>query len=104
MSMFAITQTDKFRAAVAGVGAADWLSYDGQNSIDKWMWSYFGTSPYDDPAAYAKALAMTHIKNAKTPIMVLVGELDGEAPPPTVFTILAYIKRAACCNAVNDLP
>ena len=93
MSMFAITQTDKFRAAVAGAGAADWLSYYGQNSIDKWMWSYFGTSPYDDPAAYAKASAMTHIKNAKTPTRVLVGELDGEAPPPQSLQFWHALKE-----------
>ncbi len=93
MSMFAITQTNKFRAAVAGAGAADWLSYYGQNSIDKWMWPYFGASPYDDPAAYAKVSAMTHIKNAKTPTLVLVGELDGEAPPPQSLQFWHALKE-----------
>lgn len=93
MSMFAITQTNKFRAAVAGAGAGDWLSYYGQNSIDKWMWSYFGASPYDDPAAYAKVSAMTHIKNAKTPTLVLVGELDGEAPPPQSLQFWHALKE-----------
>ena len=85
MAMFAVTQTNKFRAAVAGAGAGDWLSYYGQNSIDKWMWSYFGSSPYDDPAAYAKCSAMTYIKHAKTPTLLLVGERDGEAPPAQSF-------------------
>lgn len=80
MSMFAVTQTNKFRAAVAGAGAGDWLSYYGQNSIDKFMQAYFGVSPYFDPAPYAKSSAMTYIKNVKTPILLLVGELDGEAP------------------------
>ena len=93
MSMFAITQTNKFRAAVAGAGAADWLSYYGQNSIDKWMWSYFGASPYDDPTAYAKVSAMTHIKNAKTPTLVLVGELDGEAPSPQSLQFWHALKE-----------
>ena len=91
--MFAITQTNKFRAAVAGAGAADWLSYYGQNSIDKWMWSYFGASPYDDPTAYAKVSAMTHIKNAKTPTLVLVGELDGEAPSPQSLQFWHALKE-----------
>ena len=81
-SMFAVTQTHTFKAAVAGAGAADWCSYYGQNAIDKWMKFYFGSSPYDDPEAYRKCSAMTYIKNAKTPTLVLVGERDGEAPPP----------------------
>jgi len=34
MSMFAVTQTHRFRAAVAGAGISNWLSYYGENSID----------------------------------------------------------------------
>jgi len=79
-AMFAVTQTHRFKAAVAGAGAGDWVSYYGQNSIDKWMQSYFGASPYDDPAAYQKVSAMSYIKNVKTPVLLVVGELDGEAP------------------------
>lgn len=93
MSMMAITQTSKFKAAVAGAGAADWLSYYGQNRIDKWMASYFGASPYDDPAAYRKCSAMTYIKNAKTPTLVLVGERDGEAPAPQSFQFWHALKE-----------
>ena len=81
MAMMAGTQTNKFRAAVAGAGAGDWLSYYGQNAIDKWMWSYFDSSPYDDPSAYIKCSAMTYIRQNKTPTLLLVGERDGEAPP-----------------------
>ena len=80
-AMMAITQTNRFRAVVAGAGAGNWQSYYGQNSIDKWMVSYFGASVYDDPAGYARCSAITYIKNAKTPTLVLVGERDGEAPP-----------------------
>ena len=80
-AMMAVTQTKRFRAIVAGAGAGNWQSYYGQNSIDKWMISYFGASVYDDPAAYARCSALTYIKNANTPTLVLVGERDGEAPP-----------------------
>ncbi len=80
-AMMAITQTHRFRAAVAGAGAGNWQSYYGQNSIDKWMIPYFGASVYDDPEAYAHCSALTYIKNARTPTLVLVGEHDGEAPP-----------------------
>ena len=93
MAMISITQTNRFRAAVAGAGAGGWLSYYGQNSIDKWMWSYFGASPYDDPSAYTKCSAMTYIKKAKTPTLVLVGERDGEAPPPQSFQFWHALKE-----------
>lgn len=82
MTMWAVTQTNRFRAAVAGAGIANWQSYYGQNDIDEWMIPYFGASVYDDPAVYAKSSPITFIKNVKTPTLVLVGERDGECPAP----------------------
>jgi dipeptidyl aminopeptidase/acylaminoacyl peptidase len=82
MTMFTVTQTNRFRAAFAGAGIANWLSYYGQNSIDEWMIPYFGKSVYDDPEVYAKSAPITFIKNVKTPTLVVVGERDGECPPP----------------------
>ena len=85
MSMFAVTQTQRFKAAVAGAGLSDWLSYYGENSIDQWMIPYFGASVYDDPAVYAKSSAINYIKRAKTPTLVVVGDRDGECPAPQSF-------------------
>jgi len=85
MSMFAVTQTHRFRAAVAGAGISDWLSYYGENSIDEWMIPYFGASVYDDPAVYAKSSAINYIKNVTTPTLAVVGDRDGECPAPQSF-------------------
>ncbi|MGA8940563.1 MAG: S9 family peptidase [Acidobacteriaceae bacterium] len=85
MTMFAVTQTHRFRAAVAGAGLSDWLSYYGENSIDQWMIPFFGASVYDDPAVYAKSSAITYIKNVTTPTLVIVGDRDGECPAPQSF-------------------
>jgi dipeptidyl aminopeptidase/acylaminoacyl peptidase len=82
MTMWAVTQTDRFRAAVSGAGMANFQSYYGQNDIDEWMIPYFGASVYDDPAVYAKSSPITFIKNVKTPTLLLVGERDGECPAP----------------------
>jgi dipeptidyl aminopeptidase/acylaminoacyl peptidase len=85
MTMFAVTQTHRFRAAIAGAGISDWLSYYGENSIDQWMTPFFGASVYDDPAVYAKSSAITYIKNVTTPTLVIVGDRDGECPAPQSF-------------------
>jgi dipeptidyl aminopeptidase/acylaminoacyl peptidase len=85
MTMFAVTQTHRFRAAVSGAGLSDWLSYYGENSIDQWMTPFFGASVYDDPAVYAKSSAITFIKNVTTPTLVIVGDRDGECPAPQSF-------------------
>ena len=85
MTMLGVTRTDRFKAAVAGAGISDWLSYYGENSIDEWMIPYFGASVYDDPAVYAKSSAITFIKQAHTPTLVVVGDRDGECPAPQSF-------------------
>ncbi|HEY1807686.1 MAG TPA: S9 family peptidase [Acidobacteriaceae bacterium] len=85
MSMFGVTQTHRFAAAVSGAGLSDWLSYYGENSIDQWMIPFFGASVYDDPAVYAKSSAINYIKNVKTPTLVVVGDRDGECPAPQSF-------------------
>lgn len=92
MTMWAVTQTGRFRAAVAGAGLANWQSYYGENSIDQWMIPYFGATVYDDPAVYAKSSPINFIKRAKTPSLVLVGERDGECPAPQSFEFWHALK------------
>jgi dipeptidyl aminopeptidase/acylaminoacyl peptidase len=85
MTMFGVTQTHRFHAAIALAGISDWLSYYGENSIDQWMIPFFGASVYDDPAVYAKSSAINFIKQVTTPTLVVVGDRDGECPPPQSF-------------------
>jgi len=85
MTMFAVTQTDRFKAAVAGAGISNWQSYYGENSIDQWMTPYFGATVYDDPTVYARSSAINYIKNVATPTLVVVGDRDGECPAPQSF-------------------
>ena len=80
MTMWTVTQTNRFRAAMAGAGIANWQSYYGQNLIDQWMIPFFGASVYDDPAVYEKSSPIRFIKNVKTPTLVIVGERDAECP------------------------
>ena len=82
MTMWAVTQTDRFKAAVAAAGVSNWLSYYGENGIDAWMLPYFGASVYDDPAVYARSSPINFIRNVKTPTFEYVGELDIECPAP----------------------
>jgi dipeptidyl aminopeptidase/acylaminoacyl peptidase len=92
MTMWAVTQTQRFRAAVAGAGIVNWQSYYGQNSIDQWMVPFFGASVYDDPYIYARSSPIEFIRNVKTPTLVLVGERDGEVPAPQSFEFWHALK------------
>jgi len=92
MTMWAVTQTHRFRAAVAGAGIANWQSYYGENGIDEWLIPYFGASVYDDPAVYARSSPITFIKNVRTPTLILVGEGDVECPVPQSYEFWHALK------------
>jgi dipeptidyl aminopeptidase/acylaminoacyl peptidase len=85
MTMWAETQTRRFKAAVAGAGLSNWLSYYGENDIDEWMIPYFGASVYQDPEVYARSSPINYVTNVKTPTLILVGDRDGEVPAPQSF-------------------
>jgi dipeptidyl aminopeptidase/acylaminoacyl peptidase len=92
MTMWAVTQTQRFRAAVAGAGIANWQSYYGQNRIDRWMIPYFGASVYDDPWIYARSSPISFIKAVRTPTLVLQGERDAEVPAPQAYEMWHALK------------
>jgi dipeptidyl aminopeptidase/acylaminoacyl peptidase len=92
MTMWTVTQTNRFHAAVAGAGIANWQSYYGQNLIDQWMIPFFGASVYDDPAAYEKSSPIRFIKNVKTPTLVIVGERDAECPASQSYEFWHALK------------
>jgi dipeptidyl aminopeptidase/acylaminoacyl peptidase len=94
MTMWAVTQTNRFKAAVAGAGIANWQSYYGENGIDAWMIPFFGASVYDDPAVYARSSPINFIKAVKTPVLEVVGERDIECPAP---------QTQEFWHALNDL-
>lgn len=92
MTMWAVTQTNRFKAAVAGAGIANWLSYYGENKIDQWMIPFFGKSVYDDPEIYARSSPITNVKKVKTPTLILVGDSDGECPTPQSYEFWHALK------------
>ena len=92
MTMWAVTQTNRFRAAVAGAGVANWQSYYGENEIDQWMIPFFGTSVYENPEIYARSSPMTFIKKVKTPTLIMVGDRDGEVPAPQSYEFWHALK------------
>ncbi|HVO59442.1 MAG TPA: S9 family peptidase [Terriglobales bacterium] len=94
MAMWAITQTDMFRASVAGPGVSDWESYYGQTEIAKWLIPYFGASAYDDPGLYAKSSPIRFVKNTHAATLLYVGNEDPICPKP---------QSVQFWNALRDL-
>lgn len=79
MAAWAITQTQRFKAAVSGAGMSDLATEFGTedgSAYDEW----FLGLPYEKPEGFAKSSPMTYIKNARTPTLILHGENDRTDP------------------------
>ncbi len=94
MTMWTVTHSHRFHAAIAGAGLSDWISYYGENGIDQWMIPFFGASAYDDPAIYEKLSPIFSIKTATTPTLIYVGERDVECPAPQSFEFWRGLQAA----------
>jgi dipeptidyl aminopeptidase/acylaminoacyl peptidase len=100
MTMWGVTHSARFKAAVASAGIANWISYYGQNGIDQWMVPFFGATMYDDPAIYRAASPIESIKSATTPTLVMVGERDVECPPAQSFEFWHGLKAQGTPTAL----
>ena len=104
MTMWAVTQTRRFKAAVAAAGISNWISYYGENGIDAWMLPYFGASAYNDPAVYARSSAINFITQARTPTFAYVGERDLECPAPQTLEFWRALKSQGVPAAIMIYP
>lgn len=79
MSTWAITQTQRFKAAIAGAGVFDQQAeFESEAHPDGDEW-YFGT-PWEHPDVFVRNSPATYIRNARTPVLILDGEDDANNP------------------------
>lgn len=81
MTAWTLTQTNRFKAVVVGAGLTDMFSMYSTDDLQRLLVAYFGAAPWNDVEAYRRASAMTFIKQAKTPTLILHGGSDLRVPP-----------------------
>jgi len=92
MAEWAITQTNRFKAAVSGAGMFDLAAEFGTEvgpEGDEW---YFGT-PWEHPELFIHSSPYTYIKNARTPTLILQGENDPIDPVGQSTALYRALKR-----------
>lgn len=81
LTFWILTQTDMFKAVSPGAGLTNLYSMYSQNDIPRYLgWFFGGNAPWDAPDVYWEHSAMKHIKNVKTPTLILHGERDQRVP------------------------
>jgi len=92
MAAWAVTQTTRFKAAVAGAGMSDLISEFGAEegpAYDEWFWG----TPYEKPEGFLNGSPVLYVKNAKTPTLILQGEADTTDPPGQSQELYRGLKR-----------
>src|SRR5262245_36780052 len=82
LSAWAITQTDRFRAAMVSAGAVDLASHWAQSDIQQYRAYDFEGRPWESREKWAQDSPITYIGQVKTPTIVFAGDQDRRVPFP----------------------
>ncbi len=94
IAAWAVTQTDRFKASVSGAPMTDLaLEYgaeaSGINAYDTW----FMGNPYENLSLFTERSPVTHLKNVKTPTLILCGEIDATDPIAQCYQFHRGLRR-----------
>jgi dipeptidyl aminopeptidase/acylaminoacyl peptidase len=83
LTNWAVTHTDRFRAAVSGAGVADFRMQYTISDSRRWRFDYFGGSPFaGHQPLYERESPVSYAAQAHTPTLFLHGEKDERVPLP----------------------
>jgi dipeptidyl aminopeptidase/acylaminoacyl peptidase len=81
LTNWTITQTQRFKAAVAQRDIADWYSFWFNADFTLYQPTWFRKAPWEDPQDFAARSPITHVANVTTPLMLVLGDTDYRTPP-----------------------
>jgi dipeptidyl aminopeptidase/acylaminoacyl peptidase len=89
---WAVSQTNRFRAAVMGAGISHWLSFHGKSSLADWDAIHYAASPYEAEGPFQKFSPLSYFQNLQTPTLILHGEEDDDVPVEQAYAFFRALK------------
>ena len=80
VTAWAVTQTDRFKAASMGAAITNLVSMSMTSDMRRYLVEHMGDFYWDDMEAYRRSSAMHHIANVVTPTQVIHGQADVRVP------------------------
>ena len=80
MTFWAVTQTNRFKAAIGHAGISDWYSFYGQTDIPNLLEFGFGGMPVQSKETYERWSPVEYAANVTTPLLITHGENDRRVP------------------------
>jgi len=96
LTNWTITQTQRFKAAVAQRDIADWYGFWFTADFTLFQPTWFRKAPWEDPEDFHARSPITHVAKVTTPLMLVLGDADYRTPPgeggEQMFRALKYLK------------
>jgi dipeptidyl aminopeptidase/acylaminoacyl peptidase len=80
MTFWAITQTDRFKAAIGHAAISDWFSFYGQTDIPYLLEFGFGGLPWRMKGTFERWSPIEYADEVVTPLLITHGEQDFRVP------------------------
>ncbi len=97
LTNWAITQTNRFAAAVSQRSISDWAGFWYTCDFSLFQPVWFRGAPWEEQEDFAARSAITHVANVNTPLMLVEGETDLRTPASDggeqMFRALKYLKK-----------
>jgi dipeptidyl aminopeptidase/acylaminoacyl peptidase len=97
LTNWTITQTNRFKAAVAQRSIADWTDFWYTADFTLFTPTWFRGAPWQAEADFKARSPITYVEKIQTPLMLVEGEADFRCPPGAggeqMFRALKYLKK-----------
>ncbi|HLZ62206.1 MAG TPA: S9 family peptidase [Ktedonosporobacter sp.] len=93
LSAWAVTQSQRFRAAMVGAGIMDWHNMHAQSNIPDADVLLLAADPLEHPEVYNKCSPMMYARNVKTPTLILHGEDDPAVPVAQAYAFYRALRE-----------
>jgi dipeptidyl aminopeptidase/acylaminoacyl peptidase len=96
MSSWAVTQTDRFAAAIPFAVVTNWLSFHGTTNIGAWDRMHMDADPFDPAGEYPKRSPVYYAHKCTTPTLIIHGEVDLCTPLPQATEFYNALVEHGC--------
>ncbi len=104
MVSWAITQTTRFKAAVASTALSHWYN-QSTAGVSRWQDPYFhGMLPYEHVDVFDRISPIRFITRVKTPTFIYNGELDLESPATSAIELWNALKAVGVPTSLVIYP
>ena len=96
MSSWAVTQTDRFAAAIPFAVVTNWVSFHATTNIGQFDRLFLQADPYDAEGDYTQRSPVYHASKCRTPTLIIHGEDDLCTPLPQAVEFYNALVEAGC--------